>query len=63
MFFDWVWPYAAALLFVEGRIRFHHVDGSKGKFTGGAPSVLIAYGPDAAERLRKTSIPGALVIS
>lgn len=61
MFFDWVWPYASALLFIQGRLHFHHPDGSRAKANGGAPSVLVAYGDDAAQRLINCGIPGAIV--
>ncbi len=46
MFFRQVWGRADALLFLRGRLHFHHVDGSRAKANAGAPSVLIAYGDD-----------------
>lgn len=61
MFFDHVWPHATALLFVESRLHFHHPDGTRAPANAGAPSVLIAYGIDAARRLLRSGIPGALV--
>lgn len=61
MFFDHVWPKASALLFIKGRLYFRQPDGSKAKYTGGAPSVLIAYGVQMAERLRLSGIEGAFV--
>lgn len=61
MFFDWVWPYASALLFIEGRLHFHHPDGTRAKANSGAPSVLIAYGDAAARKLINSSIAGARV--
>jgi hypothetical protein len=61
MFFDWVWPHATALLFIEGRLYFHRPDGTRAKANSGAPSVLIAYGHDAAQRLANSDIPGARV--
>ena len=59
MFFDWVWPHATALLFIEGRLHFHRPDGTRAKANSGAPSVLIAYGEEAASRLATSGIPGA----
>lgn len=59
-FFDAAWADADALLFLKGRLSFHHVDGSKGG-TAGAPSVLIAYGKQAVERLQNCGLSGALV--
>jgi len=61
MFFDHVWPRADALLFIEGRLHFHHVDGSRARANSGAPSVLIAYGEQAAARLENCGIAGQLV--
>jgi hypothetical protein len=54
MFFDHVWNRASALLFIEGRLHFHHIDGTKAKANAGAPSVLIAYGESCAQRLRNS---------
>ncbi len=62
MFFNHVWPKAAAILFIQGRLYFHHADGTKAKANGGAPSVLIAYGKENIEALRKSGISGKLVI-
>lgn len=44
---------ATAILFIKGRLRFYHVSGKQGG-TAGAPSVLIAYGSDAAKRLQNS---------
>lgn len=52
MFFEEVWKKADAVLFLEGRLFFHHVDGTRAKSNAGAPSVLVAYGTDCANRLR-----------
>jgi hypothetical protein len=62
MFFDHVWPHADALLFIEGRLHFHHPDGTRAKANSGAPSVLVAYGKRNAIKLAKSGIPGALTI-
>lgn len=61
MFFDHVWGKADALLFVEGRLHFHHVDGSRAKANSGAPSVLVAYGLCAAMRLAASGIDGKFI--
>jgi len=60
-FFDHVWPRATALLFIEGRLFFHKPDGSRASMNAGAPSVLIAYGRENADRLRTSGIAGAYV--
>lgn len=49
-FFDSIWPYAKAIVFIKGRLNFYHVDGTKGG-TAGAPSMLVAYDNDNAEAL------------
>lgn len=58
MFFDHVWGKADAVLFLEGRLHFHHVDGTRAKANAGAPSVLVAYGQQNAELLKKSDICG-----
>jgi hypothetical protein len=51
MFFAHVWRQAHAIAFIRRRLTFLKVDGSKPKFTGGAPSCIIAWGEDNAMRL------------
>lgn len=62
MFVEHVWKRADALLFIEGRLHFHHIDGSRAKANAGAPSVLVAYGKENAARLEACGIPGAIVL-
>ncbi len=62
MFFEHVWEKADALLFIKGRLYFHHRNGERAKKNGGAPSVLIAYGSENVERLKKSNIVGKLII-
>lgn len=62
MFFEHVWNKASALLFIEGRLHFHHVDGTRAAANSGAPSVLVAYGDRNVEALRGCGIPGAFVL-
>jgi hypothetical protein len=61
-FFGSVWPRASALLFLRGRLTFHYPLGNapKAGHNSGGPSVLIAYGSAAAERLRANADLGAL---
>lgn len=61
MFFDYVWKKADSLLFIEGRLFFHHVDGSRAKANSEAPSVLIAYGKECSELLQKSQIKGKYI--
>jgi hypothetical protein len=56
-----VWRRATALLFLEGRLHFHHPDGRRAPENAGAPSVLVAYGAHDAEALASCGIPGAYV--
>lgn len=57
-FHECVWGVADAVLWIKGRLTFCNVDGTKPKNSGGAPSVLIAYGKDNADRLRACGITG-----
>ena len=57
-FFEHVWGRAAAILFLRGRLFFHHVDGSRAKHNSGAPSCLVAYDGENAATLQKVSICG-----
>lgn len=61
MFFDLVWKKATGLLFLEGRLYFHHVDGRRAAANAGAPSVLVAYGRDNSEVLKGCGLPGYFV--
>ena len=61
MFFDFGWDTATAMLFIKGRLHFHHLDGTRAKANAGAPSVLIAYGENNAEILKNTTIKGKYI--
>lgn len=61
MFFDYVWNFADAVLFLKGRLCFYHVSGLRSKSNSGAPSVLVAYGKDNAEVLKNTTIKGKFI--
>ncbi len=58
MFFREVWGKADAVLFIKGRLFFHHPDGTCAKHNSGAPSVLVAYGNLACGRVRNSGISG-----
>jgi len=49
-----VWDKATSLFFFKGRLSFHHVSGKQGD-SAGAPSVLIAYGSIADDRIQAFS--------
>lgn len=61
MFQRQVWRQATALLFFTGRLHFHHVDGSRALANAGAPSVLVAYGFEATQRLYRIPQRGTIV--
>lgn len=57
---DWIFPYAYAVLFLRGRLRFHRPDGTQGE-TATAPSALIAYSEQDFVRLRESGLEGHLL--
>ena len=57
-FVEQVWGKATAVLFLHGRLHFHYPDGTRAKANAGAPSVLVAYGPDDAEQLSTSGLDG-----
>lgn len=57
-FQKYVFGVADALLFLKGRLKFYHVDGTQSKMNAGAPSVLIAYGKENAEALKNSNLKG-----
>lgn len=61
---DWekyVWAKACSVLFIFGRLHFHHVDGRRAAANSGAPSALIAYDEANASALAVSGIRGRLV--
>lgn len=60
-FHRWCWERASAMLFLRGRLHFCWPDGQRAKFNAGAPSVLVAYGPLNAGRLRDCGLAGRYV--
>lgn len=56
-----VWGKASGVLFIHGRLYFHHADGKRADANAGAPSALIAYGRNNVETLRHCGIKGSLV--
>lgn len=61
LFFETVWNVARAVLFLRGRLHFHHVDGRRADHNAGAPSCLVAYGPDNAACLATCGLDGQFV--
>jgi hypothetical protein len=60
-FVEQVWRKASAVMFLHGRLFFHHPDGSRAKGNSGGPSCLVAYGDDDAQRLRYSGLSGSIV--
>ena len=61
MFFRQVWGKASSVLFLRGRLHFHHVDGNRAVANAGAPSVLVAYGDNNTDVLRECCDLGQFV--
>lgn len=51
--FDHVWPSAKGILFLKGRLYFHHRDGTRAKMNGGAPSALIGFDEFTADLIEE----------
>jgi hypothetical protein len=60
-FFEAIWYKATAMLFLRGRLTYYHVNGKPADYNAGAPSVLIAYGEDDAEKLRVCGLKGRFI--
>jgi hypothetical protein len=58
--FQPIWFYATAIVFLDRRIKFCRHDGTEQPANSGAPPVLAAFGNEAALRVRR--IPGAAVV-
>jgi phage N-6-adenine-methyltransferase len=59
---DTIWPHASGVLFPRGRISFLTAPSPQAHNAGhnaGAPSALVAFGPEDAERLSTCPIVGA----
>lgn len=61
MFFRDVFEVASTLLFLRGRLHFHHVSGERAAGNSGAPSCLVAYGDKDAAILAACGLPGYCV--
>jgi len=61
VFFETVWSRAHALLFLRGRLHFHHCNGERAANNSGGPSVLVAYGSGDAQILQRCTLPGQFV--
>ena len=57
---DYIFPFADAVFFFRGRLRFRRADGSLGEGCP-TPSALISYSPRDTETLAKAGFKGSLV--
>lgn len=55
-FYPFVWFQAHSIFFFDERLHFYHVTGERGKHCSGAPSVLVSYGEENTESIRKAEI-------
>jgi hypothetical protein len=60
-FFESVWDKADAVLFLRGRLTFHHVSGKISDTGCTAPNVLVAYGAANVATLRECSDLGRFI--
>lgn len=58
---DHVWGKAHAIMFLHGRLHFHHVNGDRAKSNSGAPSALISYSRENTQALKSSGIAGSVV--
>lgn len=56
-FFEYIWSKADGIMFLKGRLRFYHVDGTRGSACG-APSCLVAFGRENAKKLKESGLNG-----
>lgn len=61
IFFKHIWNDASAILFLEGRLYFHYVDGTRASANAGAPSCLVAYGWENVIALENSGIKGKII--
>lgn len=59
--FESVWPKASGILFLKGRLYFHHEDGTKAKANCGAAPVLVSYGEKDAKILANCNLTGKFI--
>ena len=57
----WVWGRAHSVLFIYGRLYFHHANGTRAAANSGAPSALVSYDAQNTAALDASDIPGRLV--
>lgn len=61
LFQELIFKHAHSILFIKGRLSFHHVTGERGG-TAGAPSCLISFDEQNTEALKRSGIKGKLLL-
>jgi len=61
VFFETIWSKADAIMFIKGRLRFHHVTGEVAKQSAGTSSCLVAYGQNNVEALWNNTLKGVVL--
>lgn len=61
LFQELIFKHAHSILFIKGRLSFHHVSGERGG-TAGAPSCLISFNEQNTDVLRQCGIEGKLLL-
>ena len=56
-----VWGKASGVMFLHGRLFFHHPDGTRAGANSGAPSCLVSYGEHEAGVLSNCGLAGTFV--
>jgi hypothetical protein len=60
-FHRWVFPHADSIFFMEGRLHFYTVAGTRAQHNGGAPSVLLSYGEENVQAVADSGLKGRLL--
>ena len=61
LFQELIFKKAHSILFIKGRLSFHHVTGERGG-TAGAPSCLISFNEVNSEILKSCGIKGKFIL-
>lgn len=59
--FELVWNFAKAILFLDDRLYFHYPDGRRAEANSGAPACLCAFADHDVRILKRSGIAGRLV--
>jgi hypothetical protein len=54
----YIWPFCFTIFWFKGRLWFYDENGQIGRTNAGAPSVLISYDAESADRIADSGLPG-----